>query len=377
MKDTKILIAGAGQAACQLAISLRQNGYDGSIDLYGEEAHLPYERPPLSKSILKGEQPLERSFLRPERFYKENDIGLHLGQALSPRTLANHDILVLATGMRARILPGYNPDKTFVLRTLDDTVTLQKAIHPKAKVLVLGAGFIGLEVAAALANKVAQIHVYDLAKQVMGRVAAPQVAKAAQASLETSGVHFHLGQSITPSHADTFDLILMAVGGIPNDDLAVELGLCEPGELTVDVNGFAADGIYAIGDVALSEHDFLDQPTRLESVDQAIYGAKCAAAHILSQPRPTAEPPWFWSFQGDWKLQMVGVWHADFRVVLFGGKPGEKSFSLFGFRGDKLMAVQCVNRTADFAAARRLVGKNLPGFDTQSGKADFILKTLL
>ena len=384
---TKILVAGAGQAACQLAISLRQGGFEGAIDLYGEEAHPPYERPPLSKAVLKGEQEPARTFLRPETFYREQHIGLHLGQRLCADALPDHDVLVLATGMRPRVLPGYPEAKVHVLRSLEDTARLQRAIQESAKVLILGAGFIGLEVAAALSGKVASIDVYDLAAQVMGRAAAPPVAAAAQAALESKGVAFHMGASITPEAADAYDLILMAVGGVANDDLAADLGLCEPGQLKVDLNGQvlrSAAGTpqddqvpcYAIGDVAIAAHDFLDQPLRLESVDQAVYGAKCVAAHILGQARPTAAAPWFWSFQGDWKLQMVGIWTPDLRVVPFGGTPGGEAFSLFGFSGDRLQAVQCVNRAADFAAARRLVGKDLPGFENQITALDFKLKQL-
>ena len=378
---TRLIVAGAGQAACQLAISLRQGGFEGTIDLYGEEAHPPYERPPLSKAVLKGEQSPERTFLRPESFYTDQKIGLHLGTRLTASTLPAHDILVLATGMRPRVLPGFPPERTHVLRTLDDTARLQAAVRAESKVLVLGAGFIGLETAAALADKVASIHIYDLAAHPMGRAAAPAVAASSQAALEAKGVAFHMGQSLATSAQ--FDLILMAVGGQANDELAVDLGLCAPGQLRVDVNGQvrvdgqARAGLYAIGDVALTDHDFLPQPQRLESVDQAIYGAKCAAAHILGQDRPAAAPPWFWSFQGDWKLQMVGLWRPDVRVVPFGGAPGQAAFSLFGFDGDRLSAVQCVNRAADFAAARRLVGRDLPDFADRIGEPDFKLKMLL
>ena len=136
-------------------------------------------------------------------------------------------------------------------------------------------------------------------------------------------------------------------------------------------------GVYAIGDVAVGAHAFLDRPQRLESVDQAIYSAKCVAAHILGQPRPQAAPPWFWSFQGDWRLQMVGIWSPELRAVPFGGQPGEAAFSLFGFHDGRLAAVQCVNRPADFAAARRLVGKELPNFAALSQSDGFKLKELI
>ncbi len=380
---TRLIVAGAGQAACQLAISLRQGGFTGTIDLYGEEAHLPYERPPLSKDVLKGEQSPERTVLRPDSFYADQKIGLHLGTRLTANALPAHDILVLATGMRPRVLPGFPPERTHVLRTLDDTTRLRAAVYAEAKVLVLGAGFIGLETAAALADKVASIDIYDLAAHPMGRAAAPAVAASSQTVLEAKGVAFHMGQSLATEAAAQFDLILMAVGGQANDDLAVDLGLCAPGQLRVDVNGqvqvdgHTRAGLYAIGDVALTDHDFLPQPQRLESVGQAIYGAKCAAAHILGQDRPAAAAPWFWSFQGDWKLQMVGLWQPDLCVVPFGGIPGAASFSLFGFDGDRLSAVQCVNRAADFAAARRLVGQDLPDFARRIAEPGFKLKMLL
>jgi len=372
----RVLIVGGGQAALQCAVSLRQGGFTGAISLYGDEAVLPYERPPLSKAVLKGEQAPERTLLRPAAFYEEQDIALHLGQRLTAATLPEHDILVLATGMRPRVLPGYPEDKTHVLRTLADAAALGEAVSQAKRVLILGAGFIGLEVAAAVAGKVDEVDVYDLAPQVMGRAAAAQVSASAQANLEAAGVRFFLEQSISPEAAAAYDLILMAVGGQANDDLAVELGLSTPGQLEVDEDGRVRDRIYAIGDVAISAHPFLDQPLRLESVDQAIYGAKCVAAHILGQPRPAAAPPWFWSFQGEWKLQMVGIWSPGLRVVPFGGQPGEAAFSLFGFEGETLKTVQCVNRPADFAAARRLVGKTLPDFEAMSAREGFKLKEL-
>ena len=374
---TRVLIAGAGQAACQLAVSLRQGGFDGTLDIYGDETQPPYERPPLSKAVLKGEQVPERTFLRPAAFYEAQSIGLHLGQRLRADALPDHDILVVATGLRPRVLPNYPKAKVHVLRSLEDTARLQEAIRAETKVLILGAGFIGLEVAAALWQRVARIDVYDLAPQVMGRAAAPEVATAAQAALEGKGVSFHLRASLSPDQADAYDLILMAVGGVANDELAVDLGLCAPGQLRVNKDGQVKDGVYAIGDVAIAQHDFLNQPLRLESVDQAIYGAKCVAAHILGQPRPAAAAPWFWSFQGDWKLQMVGIWEAGLRSVAFGGQPGSEAFSLFGFSGERLTAVQCVNRAADFAAARRLVGRDLPDFAEQITAPDFKLKKLL
>ena len=370
-----VLIIGAGQAGMQCAVSLRQGGFSGKIDIYGDEPHVPYERPPLSKAVLLGTQDAERTHLRPKSFYEEQNIGLHLGTRLSAETLPPHDTLVIATGTSARTLPGF--EGAHVLRSLDDTARLQQSIDPTKKVLIIGAGFIGLEVAAALHDKVASIDVYDLGNQVMGRAAAPAVAASSQDALTAKGVSFHMESSITPEEAEAFDLVLVAIGAVANDQVAVEMGLCEPGQLSANKDALVREHIYAIGDVTLAEHDFLPQAMRLESVDQAVYAAKCAAAHILGAERPAAAAPWFWSFQGDWKLQMVGIWSSDLRVVPFGGEVGSQSFSLFGFSGDTLCAVQCVNRAPDFAAARRLVGKDLPDFETQIEADDFKLKQLL
>ena len=142
----------------------------------------------------------------------------------------------------------------------------------------------------------------------MGRSTAPEVAQSAQNAPETKGVRVHLNTVPSPHQAADYDLVLVAVGAQANDELAVDLGLCSPGYLQADKDGLVQSKIYAIGDVAIADHDFLSIPQRLESVDQAVYSAKCAAAHILGQPRPPAAAPWFWSFQGDWKLQMVGQW---------------------------------------------------------------------
>ena len=183
------------------------------------------------------------------------------------------------------------------------------------------------------------------------------MALSAKAALEAKGVHIHFNASITAQEAAAYDLVLVAVGAQANDDLAVEMGLCEPGQLTADKDGKVREGIYAIGDVAQAAHDFLDAPMRLESVDQAVYAAKCAAAHMMGQPRPAAAALVLVFPGGLEKLQMVGLWSADLRVVPFGGQPGTAAFSLFGFDGDRLKAVQCVNRAPDFAAARRLVAR--------------------
>ena len=370
----RVLIVGAGQAGMQCAVSLRQGGFTGPIQMYGDEPHVPYERPPLSKAVLLGSQEAERTHLRPKSLYEEHDIELHLNTRMSAKTLPAHDTLVIATGASARLLPGF--ENAYVLRSLDDTARLKQAVDPSKKVLIIGAGFIGLEVAAALHDIVTSIDVFDLGSQVMGRAAAPAVADSSKAALEAKGITFHMESSISAEQAAAFDLVLVAIGAVANDQLAVEMDLCAPGQLIVNKDALVRDGIYAIGDVALTEHDFLPRAMRLESVDQAIYGAKCAAAHILGTQRPAAAAPWFWSFQGDWKLQMVGIWSNDLRVVPFGGDVGSSSFSLFGFDGDRLTAVQCVNRAPDFAAARRLVGKELPDFEVQIQAEGFKLKQL-
>jgi len=374
---TNVVIIGAGQAACQTAVSLRQGGFNGAINLYGDELYLPYERPPLSKAVLTGDQEPERTLLRSEAYYLENKIGMHLGQTITVQNLPSYDILVLATGMSPRTLSGFPASKTHVLRTINDAERLRLSVARDTRVLILGAGFIGLEAAAALAGKVNEIKVYDLASQVMGRAAAEPIASSAQIALEAKGITFCLQKSVSAEEADSYDLILIAVGGEANDQLAVELGLCEPGKLKADRNSLVADNIYAVGDVAIAQHNFLPQPARLESVDQAIYSAKCAAAHILGNELPPAAAPWFWSFQGDWKLQMVGIWCSDLRPVFYGGQPGDQSFSVFGFRNDKLIAAQCVNRPADFAASRRLVGIDYPNFDQRIQEEGFKLKMLL
>ena len=384
MPEPAVAIVGTGQAGFQAASSLRQEGYAGRIVLIGDELVWPYQRPPLSKSYLARESGLDELWLRPESFYTQHQIEVLAGESVTAidRTerrlqLASGgklawDHLVLATGARCRPLPmpGAELDGVLPLRTLADADILRERLDQVRDIVVVGAGFIGLEFASVAITRGAVVHIIEVTQHPMGRVVSATISKfftdvhrrwGAEVSLGT-GVTRILGVGGRVSGVETTDgrhlpgdLVLICVGVIPNAELASHAGLAVDNGIVVDQHLATADpAILAIGDCANFPTPFAAGRVRLESVQNAVDQARCAAAYIAGKPAPYDRVPWFWSDPGDLKLQIAGITAGHDDAVLR-GDPESGHFSVFCYRAGRLIGVESINQTADHVVARRLL----------------------
>lgn len=409
MMDGPVIIVGAGHAGYQVAASLRQTGFAARICLINDEAHLPYQRPPLSKAYIKGSAGPESLMFRPEKFYQDQSIELIAGRAVSidrserkvllasGETLA-YGHLVLATGARNRLLdlPNANLPDVKYLRILDESEALRAIIPSKTRVVVIGAGFIGLEFAATARIKGLEVDVLELAPRVMARAVTAEVSEYFQARHREAGIRIHLGVQATSIEAqggkDTgnvtgvslsdgrhlpADLVVVGVGVLPNIELAAEAGLPVAAGIIVDEYLSTADpNISAIGDCALFASPRFGGSLRLESVQNATDHARCLAARLTGDRKPYDGHPWFWSDQGDDKLQIAGLTTGYDRVVLR-GDPAKKAFSAFCYHGDKLLGIESINRAGDHMFGRRLQGMNRSITPEQAADESFDLKSAL
>ena len=384
MAAATVAIVGTGQAGFQAAASLRQDGFAGRIVLIGDEPVSPYQRPPLSKSYLAGESGLDELWLRPDSFYAKQEIELIAGEAVTAIDRAGRrlqlasgvelgwDHLVLATGARYRPLavPGAELDGVLPLRTLADADILRERIDQVRDIVVIGAGFIGLEFASVAIARGAAVHIIEVTHHPMGRVVSAPISRfftvahrrwGAQISLGT-GVSRILGSGGRVTGVETTngrrlpaDLVLICIGVIPNAELAGEAGLAVDNGIVVDECLVTVDpAILAIGDCANFPTPFAVGRVRLESVQNAVDQGRCVAAHIAGRPAPYDKVPWFWSDQGDLKLQIAGITTGHDASVLR-GNPESGHFSVFCYRAGRLIGVESVNQTADHVVARRLL----------------------
>jgi 3-phenylpropionate/trans-cinnamate dioxygenase ferredoxin reductase subunit len=384
MAAPTVAIVGTGQAGYQAAASLRQESFAGRIVLIGDEPVPPYQRPPLSKSYLAGESGLDELWLRPETFYAKQEIELVAGETVTAidRTerrlrlasggVVPWDHLILATGARYRPLavPGAGLDGVLPLRTLADADILRERLDQAHEVVVVGAGFIGLEFASVAIARGAAVHIIEVTHHPMGRVVSAPISRffteahigwGARISLGT-GVSRILGADGRVTGVETTggqrlpaDLVLICIGVIPNAELAREAGLAVDNGIVVDECLVTEDpAILAIGDCANFPTPFAAGRVRLESVQNAVDQGRCVAAHIAGQRAAYNKVPWFWSDQGDLKLQIAGITTGHDASVLRGDM-SSSHFSVFCFRGGRLIGVESVNQTADHVVARRLL----------------------
>ena len=385
-----IVIVGGGQAAGQAAASLRQEGCDDRILLLAEEPHIPYQRPPLSKQYLAGTQGLDRVHLRPASFYRTKNIEVRPGvrvERLDPSgktaTCANGETiryrkLLLATGARPRRLavPGGDLPGVYYLRTIGDVDAIRADLRPGRRLVVVGGGYIGLEVAAVAVSLGARVTVLEMEDRVLQRVAS--------AEMSAFYTTLHTGKGVvvrTRSRAAAFagaarldavvcedgarvaaDLAVVGVGVTPNVELAAAAGLpCDDGIVVDEYARTDAPDVYAAGDCTNHPNAVLGRRLRLESVPNAMEQARVAAANLAAadgKARPYATVPWFWSDQYDCKLQMVGF-AADGEQSVTRGDPTSGSFATFHLRGLELVAADAVNSPREFMAARQLVGRKV------------------
>jgi 3-phenylpropionate/trans-cinnamate dioxygenase ferredoxin reductase subunit len=378
-----LVIVGGGQAAAQAVQSLRQQNYSARITLLCDEPYPPYQRPPLSKKYFAGELTRERLLLRPAAFYAEKSIALEQNarvEELEPtaqrvrlrdgRTLA-YDRLLLATGSRVRTLavPGADLTGLHYFRTIADVDAITASLSAGTRLLLVGAGYIGLEVAAVARQRGFDVAVLEAADRVMSRTVSPEVSTFYEGCHRAAGVAIHCGASVKALHGTTHvtevettdgrrfscDVVIVGIGIVPNVELAAAAGMeCSNG-IVVDEHARTGDPhIVAAGDCTSHPHPLLERRVRLESVPNAVHQAKVAAATLLGTPSAYSEVPWFWSDQYDLKLQIAGL-STGYDEVVLRGDPAKRSFAAFYLREGRLLAVDAVNSPREFIAGKKLV----------------------
>ncbi|AJE66591.1 NAD(P)/FAD-dependent oxidoreductase [Corynebacterium glutamicum] len=391
--ETGILIIGANQSGVQLAISLRATGFTESITLLGEEDHRPYQRPALSKEFLQDKIDKERLIFRSNEYWEENNIRLVKGVRIK-RIEKNDDgsgvaygagqefafrRLALAVGARPRHLdlPGATLEGVTYLRNADDALALKAMIGSVTDAVVVGGGFIGLEAACSLHDLGKNVTVLEYGPRLIGRAVGEETAAFFLEHHRSRGVNIVLdarmkqfvgkdgklsGVELEDGTVIPAQLVIVGIGVIPNTELAADLGLHINNGIVVDKHAVASDGTtIAIGDVANIPNPIPGSPSderiRLESVNNAIEHAKIAAYSLVGQPEAYAGIPWFWSNQGDLKLQIAGL-TLGYDSTVIRQDPEKKKFSVLYYRGDNIIAADCVNAPLDFMAVRSALSKN-------------------
>ena len=380
---TNIVIIGGGQAAGQAVASLRQEGFEGKIDLIGEEPSLPYQRPPLSKAYLSGALEASKLLVRPEKFYQDRDVATHLGSPvkhISPQerrvtvreTEFSYDKLLIATGGRPRklTLPGSDLSGIHYLRTLQDVDNIRAHMATAKNLCIVGGGYIGLEVASVAVTLGVTVNVLEMESRILQRVTTPFMSDFYHQLHTERGVHIHTettcqgfrGQSGKVSHVlcgnqeIEADLVIVGIGIIPNIELAETAGLpCDNGILVDDHCKTSDDNIFAAGDCTNHPNALLNRRLRLESVPNAMDQARTAATNMLGGDKTYATVPWFWSDQYDLKLQMLGF-SQDADAAVLRGDPGTRQFAQFYLSKGKIIAVDAVNSPKEFMVAKQLHG---------------------
>jgi len=386
MIQADVVIVGTGHAGAQAAIALRQQGFEGSILMVGRDSEPPYERPPLSKEYLAGEKPFERILIRPPQFWAERGIGLKLGTNVSRVDPAAKELvitggetvgygtLIWAAGGDPRRLscPGAHLGGIHAVRDKADTDRLQAELSAGAdEAVVIGGGYIGLEAAAALRKHGCAVAVIEKEERLLARVAGEDLSRFYEAEHRAHGVDVRLTSEVEAIEGDgdrvtgvrlasgellPCDVVIVGIGIVPAVGPLIAAGAA--GANGVDVDQFCRTSlpdVYAIGDCAAHANPYADGAViRLESVQNANDMANAAARAICGDPQPYEAVPWFWSNQYDLRLQTVGLSLGHDTTVLR-GDPAERSFSVVYLKNGAVVALDCVNRTKDYAQGRKLV----------------------
>jgi 3-phenylpropionate/trans-cinnamate dioxygenase ferredoxin reductase subunit len=363
--------------------SLRQKRFDGKVVLVGEEAWLPYQRPPLSKKFLAGEMPAERLYFKPPDFYDAPDIEVRLETPIASVdrerrcvvTAAGeriaYDTLVLATGSRVRRIevPGSELKGVHYLRCIDDVSRIRADLVKARNVVIIGAGYIGLEVAAVIRELGHSVCVVEMADRVMSRVVSPAVSDFYRSEHEARGIDFRLSTTLEAFEGDSrvnavrtsgplsipADLVVAGIGIVPNTELAASAGLDVDNGIVVDTHCRTTDdNIYAVGDCTSHPNSIYGRRIRLESVHNALEQAKTAAANICGEVVEYSQVPWFWSDQYDLKLQIAGL-SEGYDEVVIRGEPASRSFSCLYLRNGILIACDAINAPRDFVQSKALI----------------------
>ena len=382
-----LVIVGAGQSAIQCITSLRKEDYPGLITLVGEEEHLPYQRPPLSKGFLEDTVSNERLYFKKLEFFVENKVQLKLGTKaeeidiennnihLSDNTKLSFDKLVFATGSSVRKLdfPGKDLNSIHYLRGLDDALSIKKDLQTRQNIVVVGAGYIGLEVAAIAAKQNKSVTVIEMADRVMNRTVDPQISDYYLKLHQKNGVTFKFNTSLKEivgaSNPEKVicsdgtevkaDMVIIGAGIMPNVELAENAGLsCDNGIVVNEFGKTDHTNIYACGDCTNHPNKLLNKKIRLESVHNAMEQSKTVASSIINKSIEYNQIPWFWSDQYDHKLQIVGL-SGEHDKVIMRGDMSEAKFMLFYTKDEKLIAVDAVNNSKEFLICKKLVANKV------------------
>ena len=380
-----IVIVGGGHAAGQAAASIRQEGFDAELILIGAEPHIPYQRPPLSKQYLAGEQPLDKVLLRPEKFYVDRTIDLRTGitvenidrdgqfVACSDGSLVAYDQLLLATGSRALRpdLPGIDLGGVHTLRSIADVDKIRTDMENASHLVIIGGGYIGLEVASVAKSKDMQVTILEMEDRILQRVTHPAMSAFYHELHRAKGVNIKTSSRVTAFVGEGWvnevvcadgtsvdaDLVIVGVGVVPNVELAAEAGLACDNGIVVDERCATGDSaIFAAGDCTNHPNKLLDRRLRLESVPNAMEQSRVAASNLTGGDKKYASIPWFWSDQYDLKLQMVGF-SSDADESITRGAPETHEFAMFHYKSGKIIAAEAVNSPREFLVAKQLIGK--------------------
>ncbi len=389
MTETVVIIGG-GQAGAQAAVSLRQEGFEGRVVLIGDEPVLPYQRPPLSKTFLAGELARERLFIKPAAYYRKVNIEQRLGEtveaidsaqqvvALKSGQTLHYDHLILATGGRVRQLncPGAKHPQVHYLRTLADVEAMQNTFTAGARLVVIGGGYVGLETAAVAVQHGLKVTLLVARPTPLSRVTSPEVGQFFEDVHRQAGVTLCCNTGVQSIEEDgaagkgvavvtdsgyrvLADMVVVGIGLLPNVELAESAGVaCDDGILVDQYGRSNIANIYAAGDCANHPNPVYQRRLRLESVQNAVDQGKTVAATICGKNKPYAQVPWFWSDQYDLKLQTAGI-NSGYDQAVVRGEIASRSFAVFYLREGRLLAVDAVNRPAEFVVARNILSKDL------------------
>lgn len=402
--EQKVVIVGAGQAGGRAAEALRAAGHKGDIVLVGRETHPPYERPPLSKELLNGSMTVEGTYIRPLSFYEEAGISLRLGTsvaAIDPAekrlnfadgTSTAYDLLLLTTGARARKLPipGGEGPRIFYLRDIDDCMALRERLSTGVRLLVIGAGFIGLEVAASARKLGAEVTVLEAGQHVMGRILPSEIGCYFADLHRRNGVDLRLGVAVTAFKEFTggvrgltrncgefvADIVAVGIGAVPNAELAAAAGLTVDDGVVVDEQGRTSDSaIFAAGDLTRHYNPLLGRSLRLETWANAQNQAIAVAKVMAGLPETYTEIPWLWSDQFDTNLQMAGA-PANWLNMVWRGTPSDAAFTLFALDRGRPVGAVTINNAREMRFARKLIARGREVDPVVLGNTDINLQDL-
>ena len=381
---SKVLIIGGGHAGANTAYALRKDGFDGEITIISDEGYLPYHRPPLSKDFLKQNMAIEKLSFKPSNFYEEQNISINLNTRISAidlelshakakDNLFHFDYLVFATGASPRLLPMENADakNLFYLRQITDVLSIHESIGSAKNIVLIGGGYIGLEVASAMIELGLNVTILEAEERILQRVTSQEVSKFYNDFHSKKGVEIICNAKITSLNAENkminavllesgesiaADIVLAGIGAIPNTQLADSIGLdCSNGIKTDQYCRTSIPNILAVGDCTSSLNALYNQELRLESVPNALAQSKVASSSIVGNELFNNEMPWFWSDQYDLKLQMAGLSSSYDECHIIGDIDSAEFIACYGKNG-YLIAVDSVNQSKQFMLFKKALG---------------------